>query len=320
MPRGFRFGVQCWLARSRREWQEKARRVESLGYQVFLVPDHFGDQFAPVPALLSAAEATREIRIGSLVFDNDFRHPALLAMEAATLDLLSGRALRVRDRRGLDEIGVRPGRDRVRARRDARRAARRGDPGDPVTLARRAGELLGRALPDGRARERSAPRAAPRATDHDRRRRTAHPAPRRARGGHRGARAAFARGWRGPRSRRHLVVGARRQGALGARGGGRAVRRARAQHAACRRSRSPPTAATPRRACRRRSACRATPCSTRRTRSSEAAKRSRRSSASGATASGSRTTCSSNATWRPSLRSPRSWPAREVVTNGRARG
>jgi probable F420-dependent oxidoreductase len=88
MPRAFRFGVQCSLAASRAEWQAKARRVEELGYQALLVPDHFGDQLAPVPALLSAAEATRAIRIGSLVFDNDFRQPALLAKEAATLDLL----------------------------------------------------------------------------------------------------------------------------------------------------------------------------------------------------------------------------------------
>jgi probable F420-dependent oxidoreductase len=81
--------VQCDSAASRHEWQAKARRVEALGYQVFLVPDHLGPQLAPVPALLSAAEATQTIRIGALVFDNDFRHPALLAKEAATLDLLS---------------------------------------------------------------------------------------------------------------------------------------------------------------------------------------------------------------------------------------
>jgi probable F420-dependent oxidoreductase len=87
--RRFRFGVQCELAPSRREWQAKARRVEELGYQVFLVPDHFGAQFAPAPALLSAAEATRTLRVGALVYDNDFRHPALLAKEAATLDVLS---------------------------------------------------------------------------------------------------------------------------------------------------------------------------------------------------------------------------------------
>ena len=89
MTQRFRFGVQCSLAASRREWQEKARRVEALGYQVFLVPDHFGEQLAPGPALLSAADATESLRIGALVFDNDFRHPALLAKEAATLDLLS---------------------------------------------------------------------------------------------------------------------------------------------------------------------------------------------------------------------------------------
>jgi probable F420-dependent oxidoreductase len=88
MPQHFRFGVQCELAPSRREWQAKARRVEALGYQVFLVPDHFGAQFAPAPALLSAAYATRALRVGTLVFDNDFRHPALLAKEAATLDVL----------------------------------------------------------------------------------------------------------------------------------------------------------------------------------------------------------------------------------------
>jgi probable F420-dependent oxidoreductase len=55
-----------------------------------LVPDHLGDQFAPVAALLAAAEATSTLRIGSLVFDNDFRHPVMLAKEAATLDVLSG--------------------------------------------------------------------------------------------------------------------------------------------------------------------------------------------------------------------------------------
>ena len=44
---------------------------------------------APLSALLVAAEATILLRIGSLVFCNDFRHPALLAREAATLDLLS---------------------------------------------------------------------------------------------------------------------------------------------------------------------------------------------------------------------------------------
>jgi probable F420-dependent oxidoreductase len=54
------------------------------------MPDHFGDQFAPAPALAAAAAATTTLRIGALVFDNDYRHPVVLAKEAATLDVLSG--------------------------------------------------------------------------------------------------------------------------------------------------------------------------------------------------------------------------------------
>jgi probable F420-dependent oxidoreductase len=89
VPHPFRFGVQCDLADSRHAWQEKARRIEGDGYQVLALPDHFGAQFSPVPALASAAEATRALRVGTLVFDNDFRHPALLAKDVATLDLLT---------------------------------------------------------------------------------------------------------------------------------------------------------------------------------------------------------------------------------------
>ena len=54
-----------------------------------LMPDHFGDQLAPVPALAAVAAATTTLRMGSLVFGNDYRHPFVLAKEAATLDVLS---------------------------------------------------------------------------------------------------------------------------------------------------------------------------------------------------------------------------------------
>jgi probable F420-dependent oxidoreductase len=89
VPQPFRFAVQCDLADSRHAWQEKARRIEADGYQLLVLPDHFGAQFSPVPALVSAAEATRALRVGTLVFDNDFRHPALLAKDVATLDVLT---------------------------------------------------------------------------------------------------------------------------------------------------------------------------------------------------------------------------------------
>jgi probable F420-dependent oxidoreductase len=87
-PRRFRFGVQISKTRPASEWREQARRAEALGYDVFLMPDHVGAQLAIGPALAVVAEATA-MRIGTLVWQNDWRHPALLAKEAYTLDLLS---------------------------------------------------------------------------------------------------------------------------------------------------------------------------------------------------------------------------------------
>ena len=89
-PRTFRFGLQASTAATRDDWVALARKVEDLGYSTLFMPDHFGDQLAPVPALMAAADATTELRIGALVFDNDYKHPVVLAKEAATLDVLSG--------------------------------------------------------------------------------------------------------------------------------------------------------------------------------------------------------------------------------------
>ena len=91
-PRKFRFAVQLSKApeSTARSWADQAKKAEDLGYSTLLMPDHFGDQLAPVPALVAAADATSSLRVGTLVFDNDYRHPVVLAKEAATLDLLSG--------------------------------------------------------------------------------------------------------------------------------------------------------------------------------------------------------------------------------------
>jgi len=88
--RPFRFGVTAPTPSGGTDWAERARRVEQLGYSMLVVPDHFRDHLAPVPALVAAALATTRLRVGSLVFSNDFRHPAVLAKEAATIDVLSG--------------------------------------------------------------------------------------------------------------------------------------------------------------------------------------------------------------------------------------
>src|SRR5437016_2440474 len=77
----FRFGVNVWRATSRAEWVEKARKLEDLGYAVLSVPDHLADLFAPLPALVSAAEATTRLRVGTYVLNNDLRHPVLVARE-----------------------------------------------------------------------------------------------------------------------------------------------------------------------------------------------------------------------------------------------
>lgn len=70
-------------------WQELARQAEGLGYDILCVPDHFDRGPAPMVALAFAAEATSTLRVGTMVLANDFRHPAALAKEAATLDVLS---------------------------------------------------------------------------------------------------------------------------------------------------------------------------------------------------------------------------------------
>ena len=90
MLRPFRFGVGSWETESGSAWTELARRAEALGYATLLVPDHYLNQLTPVPALTAAAAVTTTLRVGCTVFANDFRHPALLAKEAATIDLLSG--------------------------------------------------------------------------------------------------------------------------------------------------------------------------------------------------------------------------------------
>ena len=89
-PRPFRFGVQLSRADTGAEWAELARKAEDLGYSTLFVPDHFGDQLSPAVALTAAAGATTELRVGPLVLDNDYKHPVVLAKEAASIDRLSG--------------------------------------------------------------------------------------------------------------------------------------------------------------------------------------------------------------------------------------
>ena len=124
--RKFRFGVQVSQAVSAASWRDKARKIEDLGYSTLFMPDHFGAGARAVPAIAMAAAHTTTLRVGALVFDNDYKHPAILAKEAATIDLLSDGRLRARHRRRLDEDRLRRARPAVRPAGGARRPVRRG--------------------------------------------------------------------------------------------------------------------------------------------------------------------------------------------------
>lgn len=91
----FRFGVQAYRADNRRDWADFAKHVEDTGYSVLTMPDHFNNQFAPVPALMTVADVTTSLRIGALVWDNDYKHPLVLAKELSTMDVLSDGRLEI---------------------------------------------------------------------------------------------------------------------------------------------------------------------------------------------------------------------------------
>lgn len=90
-------------AASRREWLDQVAMAEDLGYSTVFISDHFSDKLAPLPALAMAAEHT-SMRVGTLVLANDFRHPAVLAREAATVDLLTEGRLELGIGTGWDDV------------------------------------------------------------------------------------------------------------------------------------------------------------------------------------------------------------------------
>src|SRR5258708_10057232 len=95
MTSKLRFGVVNESVLGGSAWLDHVRRVEDVGIDVFLVRDHFsagayGQQLAPFSALAAAAAVTARLNVGTLVLANDFRHPVIVAHEAASLHHLSG--------------------------------------------------------------------------------------------------------------------------------------------------------------------------------------------------------------------------------------
>ncbi|MHA6617929.1 LLM class F420-dependent oxidoreductase [Pseudonocardia sp. DLS-67] len=87
--REFRFSFNVFGFPTREALQERCRRAERAGFHTVFAPDHLGAP-APFPVLQAAADATEHLRVGTLVLSAPFWNPALLARDAATLDVLSG--------------------------------------------------------------------------------------------------------------------------------------------------------------------------------------------------------------------------------------
>jgi probable F420-dependent oxidoreductase len=67
------------------------RRLENLGFDTVAVSEHVtsGWQLSPLAAMAFAAASTSRLRVLSLVLQNDLHHPALLAKDISTIDVLS---------------------------------------------------------------------------------------------------------------------------------------------------------------------------------------------------------------------------------------
>jgi probable F420-dependent oxidoreductase len=91
----FRFAVELHSAFEGSTWTDTVRELEALGYSTLFVPDHFDEGLGPITAMATAAIVTTTLKVGSLVFDCDYRHPAILARELASIDTLSEGRLEV---------------------------------------------------------------------------------------------------------------------------------------------------------------------------------------------------------------------------------
>ena len=91
----FRFLADAIDVTTTRELGERARAAEALGVTTLVLPDHLVPQLAPIPYLATVAAATERLRISAFVHNNDLRHPAVLAQDLATLDVLSNGRLDV---------------------------------------------------------------------------------------------------------------------------------------------------------------------------------------------------------------------------------
>ena len=94
-PRPFRFLAAFQAVVDGPTLAATARRAEAIGFSALVIPDHLIEQLSPVVAMGVVAAATETLRIGTFVVNNDLRHPAVLAQDLASLDVVSGGRLEI---------------------------------------------------------------------------------------------------------------------------------------------------------------------------------------------------------------------------------
>ncbi|MGV9798155.1 LLM class F420-dependent oxidoreductase [Mycobacterium sp. NPDC003449] len=148
MTNTFRFGISLHSAESQAQVAEVARRAEDLGYDVLDVPDHLGAP-APFPTLMTAANATSTLRIGTFVLNACFYKPALLGRDVAAVRDLSGGRLDlglgagyVREEFEAAELPFPGARERIDYLRHVTDYLREHVPGVPILIAGNGDRLL----------------------------------------------------------------------------------------------------------------------------------------------------------------------------------
>src|SRR3954453_9789108 len=109
--RPFRFLANASEIVTGSELADRARRAEDMGYDALVIPDHLLDQLSPVVAMSTIVAATSTLRVSAFVMNNDLRHPAVVAQDLASIDVLSGGRLDIAigagwNRPECDAIGI----------------------------------------------------------------------------------------------------------------------------------------------------------------------------------------------------------------------
>lgn len=87
--RPFRFGTTSAAMATRRQWRDTVAEIADLGFDVLSVMDHLGAPGGVWVPLAVAHEVAPDLRLATMVLNNDLWNPAVLAREAISCDVLT---------------------------------------------------------------------------------------------------------------------------------------------------------------------------------------------------------------------------------------